>query len=108
MFVVCTLECPSRSRVVVYSVQDDYFNPVEPSDTQVCASYALRDFEVQKSLDNGATWTTVASVSGNSLCKRTLTFAPVRTDGIRILIAAAGDGTSRAAEVEAFPRPSGQ
>jgi PKD repeat protein len=87
-------------RVVVYSVQDNFVNPVEPTDTMTFSLYGLQDFLVQGF--NGVSWLTLATVSGNNLVKRTVTFAPFATDRIRIYVNRGGSGYSRATEVEAW------
>ena len=91
-------------RVVVYSVQDNYTSPVEPTAAMTFSLYGLRDFSVQGW--NGTTWVTLASVAGNTLVKRTVTFAAVTTDRIRILVASGLSNHSRITEVEAWSVPS--
>ena len=56
-------------RVVVYSVQDNYTQPVEPTDSTTFATYGITAFTVQGW--NGTSWITLATVSGNNLVKRT-------------------------------------
>jgi hypothetical protein len=88
--------------VVVYSVQDNYQNPVEPSDAMTFTKYGLTSFQVQGW--SGAAWVTLASVTGNNLVKRTVTLAtPYTTDRIRIVVNGVADGTwSRITEIEAW------
>jgi hypothetical protein len=89
--------------VVVYSVQDNYQSPVEPTDTMTFTRYGLTSFQVQGW--NGSSWVTLGSVSGNNLVKRTLSFAPYTTDRIRIYVTGSQDGVwSRITEVEAWGR----
>jgi hypothetical protein len=59
-------------RVVVYSLQDLYTQPVEPTDTTTFATYGITAFTVQGW--NGASWIDLATVSNNTLVKRTVTF----------------------------------
>ena len=68
--------------VVVYTLQDNYANPVEPTDTMTFSLYGITAFQVQGW--NGTAWVTLGSVSGNNLVKRTVSFAPYTTDRIRI------------------------
>jgi glucose/arabinose dehydrogenase len=84
-------------RVVVYSVQQDYANPVEPTDTMTFTSRGVQDFSVQGW--NGSAWVTLATVTANNLVKRTVTFAPYTTDRVRIVITKALSSTSQLAEV---------
>src|SRR5262249_55062106 len=53
------------NRVVVYSLQDNYLNPVEPTDTQTFSLYGITSFTVQGW--DGANWVTLTTVTGNSL-----------------------------------------
>jgi len=87
-------------RVVVYTLQDNYANPVEPTDTQTFSLYGVTAFTVEGW--NGTGWTVLGSVSNNNLVKRTVTFAAYTTDVIRIKLSAALGLYSRIVEVEAF------
>ena len=97
-----TLPAPRRlDHVVVYSVQDDYASPVEPTDAMTFTRYGVTAFDVQGF--DGVQWVTLASVSGNGLVKRTVAFSPFTTDRIRILVKASADRTwSRVTEFEAW------
>ena len=88
-------------RVVVYSVQDNYLTPVEPTNTMTFSLRGISDFNVQGF--NGSTWVTLATISGNRLVKRSVTFPPFATDRIRVNIGnALGNKWSRVTEVEAW------
>ena len=87
-------------RAVVYSVQDNYLNPAEPTDTMTFSLRGITDFAVQGF--DGANWVTLATVSGNRLVKRSVTFAPYATDRMRIWITHALASWSRVTEVEAW------
>jgi hypothetical protein len=86
----------------VFSVQDDYSNPVDPNDTTTFTLYGTTAFDVQ--YWNGVSWVTVpgGSVSGNNLVKRTFTFSPITTAAIRVLVNNSLAGYSRITEVEAW------
>jgi hypothetical protein len=86
--------------VVVYTVQDNYANPVEPTDTMTFSLYGITAFTVQGW--NGSSWVTLSSVSGNNLVKRTVSFSAFTTDRIRINVTAALASFSRITEVEAW------
>jgi hypothetical protein len=86
--------------VVVYSLQDDPYHPVEPSSTQTFGLYGVSDFVVQGW--NGSAWVTLGQVAGNRLVKRTVTFSPYTTDRIRITVSNALNGYSRITEIEAW------
>jgi hypothetical protein len=89
----------------VFSLQDDYNNPIEPTDTTTFTAYGLTSFEVQIP-DGVGGWTTVSggNITGNNLVKRKVIFgSPVSTDQIRIKVNASADGAySRIVEVEAY------
>ncbi len=88
------------NKVVVYSVQDSYASPVEPSDVQTFTKFGVTIFAVQRW--TGTAWVTITTISGNNLVKRSVNFAPTATDRIRILITGSVDGWSRLTEVEAW------
>src|SRR5215217_1216011 len=86
----------------VFTVQDNWQNPSEPTETMTFSSYGLTGFDVQ--YWNGSSWVTVpgGSVTGNNKVWRKFTFAPLTTSKIRVLTNASGDGYSRLTEVEAW------
>jgi len=88
--------------VNVFSMQDAYSAPVEPTPTMTFAYFGLRAFEVQ--YWNGTAWLTVpgGAVTGNNLVWRRFQFAPVTSTKIRVLITGALNGYSRVIEVEAW------
>ena len=86
--------------VVVYSVQDNWASPIEPTDTLTFTQYGVTAFDVQ--VWNGSGWVTVGSVTGNNLVKRTVSFSPTATTKIRIVINSALNSYSRFTEVEAW------
>jgi hypothetical protein len=86
--------------VVVYTVQDNFASPVEPTDTMTFSLYGVTNFSVQGW--NGSAWVTLGTVAGNNLVKRTVTFAAYTTDRIRINITGAMNSSSRITEVEAW------
>jgi streptogramin lyase len=87
-------------QVIVYTLQDNYLSPVEPTDTMTFTQYGVTDFQVQGW--NGAAWVTLGAVSGNNLVKRTVSFAAFSTDRIRVNITAALASYSRITEIEAW------
>ncbi len=94
-------------QVNVFSVQDNYNNPSSPTDDQTFSSYGLTDFEIQRW--TGAAWVPIpgASVTANSLVWRSITFSPVTTQKIRLVITGNADGYSRATEIEALTAHAG-
>jgi hypothetical protein len=87
-------------RVTVYTLQDNWQNPVEPTDTMTFTQYGVRDFTVQGW--SGTAWVNLASVTGNNLVKRTVTFGTYTTTRIRVQFTNALAGVSRVTEIEAW------
>ena len=90
----------------VFTVQDNYANPQEPTETQAFTLYGLTDFEVQ--YWDGANWLTVSggSVSGNNKVWRKFSFAPISTTRIRLLASNGLNSYSRITEIEAYQSAS--
>jgi serine protease len=90
------------AEIDVFSMQDDWQNPPDPTETMTFTQRGLTDFEVQ--VWTGSTWQTVpgGSVTGNNKVWRKFTFAPVATPSIRVLATGGIGGYSRLAEVEAY------
>jgi YD repeat-containing protein len=86
----------------VYTVQDNYQNPVEPTSGQTFSLYGNTAFDVR--YWNGTSWITVpgGSITGNNLVWRKITFPPVATNQIRIQVNASVDGLSHITEIEAY------
>jgi hypothetical protein len=88
--------------VNVFSMQDNFSAPIEPTPTMTFTTWGLRAFEIQ--YWNGANWVSIpgASITNNNLVWRKFTFTPVTTTKIRVFITAALNGYSRVIEVEAW------
>jgi uncharacterized membrane protein len=88
--------------VNVFSMQDNYTAPVEPTAAMTFANWGLRAFEVQ--YWTGSAWASIpgASITNNNLVWRQFAFTPVTTTKIRVHITAALNGFSRMVEVEAW------
>ena len=92
----------SISEVDVYTVQDDFLGPVAPSDTLTFSRYGLTDFDIQTWTGMG--WETIepgGHITGNRLVHTRVTFAPVATDRVRVLVRGALAGYARVTELEA-------
>ena len=89
----------------VFTLQNNYANPSEPTEAMTFSSYGVTGFEVQ--YWNGSAWTTVpnGSVSGNNKVWRKFTFAAITTSKIRVLTNASNSGYSEITEVEAWTAP---
>ena len=89
--------------ISIFAVMDDYLNAVPPTLTTTTTVYSLAAFEVQ--YWSGSSWATVpnGNVAGNNKAWTKLTFSPVATSGIRVIVNAASlDGYTRIVEVEAW------
>lgn len=103
------------SEIDVFTIQDNYPNPVEPYQGQTFALYGTVDFDVQ--YWDGSTWALVpnGSVRGNAKVWVQIAFPAVTTSAIRIVVyrgAPAYNDHSRIVELEAWgnspsmPQPS--
>jgi len=92
----------SIDTVNVFTLQDNYGSPVDPTQTMTFTSYGITAFDVQ--YFDGSSWVTVpgGSVSSNNQVWRKFTFSPVVTTKIRIQVNNALAGYSRITEVEAL------
>src|SRR5262249_24210389 len=86
----------------VVTVQDKFWAPVAPTPTTTFSLYGIQDFEVQ--YWTGSAWQTVpgGAITNNNLVWRKVTFAPLATSRIRVLVSRSVDGWSRITEVEAY------
>ncbi|HEX8353446.1 MAG TPA: discoidin domain-containing protein, partial [Pyrinomonadaceae bacterium] len=87
--------------VNVFSLQDNYTSPAEPTESLAFTKYGVTSFEVQ--YWDGAQWVTVpgGTVTGNNLVWRKVTFPQVTTTKVRVVVHDAVGGRSRLVEVEA-------
>ena len=94
------------SEINVFTLQDNFATPQDPTELQTFAKYGITDFEVQ--YWDGVNWTTVSggSVSGNNKVWRKFSFFPVSTTRIRVVVTNALAGYSRITEIEAFQSTS--
>ena len=91
----------SIDQVTVYTLQDNYAAPVEPTETLTFSRFGITDFVVQGW--DGSSWVNLGSAAANNLVKRTIAFQTFTTDRIRVAITGTKDGYwSRVTEVEAW------
>jgi RHS repeat-associated protein len=94
------------SRVIdevdVFSIQDNPSSPSEPTLSLTFNNYGVTAFQVQ--YWNGSSWITVPNgqVTGNNRVWKQITFSPIATNKIKVIISGSADGYSRLAEVEAW------
>lgn len=83
------------SEIDVFTVQDNYTSPADPTEAMTFNTYGLTGYDVQ--YWNGSAWLTVTggSIVGNAKVWRKISFAPVNSTKIRVLTnAAAGARTA--------------
>ncbi len=93
------------SEINVFTIQDAFAAPVEPTETQTFSLYGITSYQVQ--YWTGSAWVAVpgGTITGNNLVWRKITFAPVSTQFIRVVVTGSTDGYSRIAEIEAWTAP---
>ena len=86
----------------VFTLQDTFTAPIDPTSTLTFTKYGVTAFDVQ--YWNGTAWVTTSggSITGNNLVWRKITFPPVTTDRIRVLVNASLSNWSRIVEIEAY------
>ena len=92
------------SEMRVFTLQDDFRNPQEPTPEMTANVYGIIDFDVQYWDAGASAWMTVSggSIAGNDRVMRVITFPAVTTTKFRILVNAARNRFSRIIEVEAY------
>ncbi|MBN8886231.1 MAG: IPT/TIG domain-containing protein, partial [Rudaea sp.] len=85
--------------VTLWTLQDDYEQGGEPTDSTTFTKWGLTAFDVQV-WRNG--WVTVAQITDNNLVKRTVTFAPTAAMRLRIVAKAGLAGAARIVELQAW------
>jgi hypothetical protein len=90
------------SEVHVFTVQDNYAAPSEPTEQMPFTKYGLTEFDVE--YWSGSAWQVVpgGAITGNNKVWRKLTFPALKTSKIRVVIRGALAGHSRVTEVEAY------
>ena len=90
------------NEIRVFTVQNDFRNPVEPTPLTPANLYGIEDFDVQ--YWDGDSWETVlgGQVVGNDKAMRIFIFPDVTTTKIRVVVNKGRSYWSRITEVEAF------
>ena len=101
-----TFDAPkSIGEIDVFTLQDDYRNPQEPTEAMTFSTYGITDFDVQ--YWNGSAWITVpnGSVNGNNRVWRKFTFPAISTTAVRLYVRGALGSYARVTEIEAYVAP---
>lgn len=96
----------SIDEVDVFTLQDGWWNPVEPTESLNFFNNGITAFEVQ--YFDGSNWLTIpgGTVTGNMKVWRKLTFPAVVTERIRLKVNAAKAPNSIVVELEAYGVPA--
>ena len=94
------------NEIDVFTIQDNYATPVDPTPSMTFTQHGVRDFRVQ--YWTGSAWQDVpgATVTNNLLVWRQFSAGSISTTKIRVYITSALNGYSRIAEVEAWTDPT--
>jgi hypothetical protein len=94
------------NEIRVYTVQNNFKSPVEPTPSTPADIYGIKDFDVQ--YWNGSAWVTVpgGSVTNNDKAMRVFAFPEITTSKIRVVVNMGRVYFSRITEVEAFGCPA--
>jgi PKD repeat protein len=94
------------TEIRVFTLQNDFRNPVEPDANTLANVYGILDFEVQ--YWDGSQWVAVpnGAVTGNDKAMRVFTFPEITTTKIRVFVTNARNNFSRLTEVEAIGCPA--
>ena len=92
----------SLDEIDVFTLQDNFIDPIEPAESTTFSNYGITAFDVQ--YWNGSDWVTVpgGSITNNNRVWTKITFPAIRTAKVRVLVNASLAGYSRIVEVEAF------
>jgi hypothetical protein len=92
------------NKIDVFTIQDNFGSPIDPTPTTTFTLYGIVDFQVQ--YWTGSAWADVpgGNVTGNNLVWRSFSFSPITTTQIRVLVnsSASPNDYSRLIEVEAW------
>jgi serine protease AprX len=91
------------SEIRVYTLQNNFNEPVVPDETTDASVYGIQDFDVQTW--NGTSWVTVPNgqITGNTKAMRVITLAtPVSTTKVRVVVNMGRVHFSRIVELEAY------
>jgi serine protease len=93
------------TEIDVFTLQDNYPSPLEPTETMTFSSWGITAYDVQAW--TGSAWVTVpgGSISGNNKVWQRITFPALTTSSVRVVVNAALGGYSRITEIEAWGAP---
>jgi len=92
-------------QISVVTVQDVWWNPVEPNESMNFSAYGIKSFELQYLHGTGWIGIPGGTVAANTKVLRKFTFPPVLAQKIRLKINAAKSAYSMLVELEAYGVP---
>ncbi|MEK6288882.1 MAG: RHS repeat-associated core domain-containing protein [Acidobacteriota bacterium] len=86
----------------VFTLQDNFSNPQEPTEQMTFSLYGVTEYQVQ--YWNGSSWQTVSggSVTANNKVWRKFRFSDITTSKIRVYVTNAAEAHSHVTEIEAY------
>jgi hypothetical protein len=97
------------TRINVFTVQNTYDVPVDPTLTTSASQYGIRDYSVEYCpvgltciAGSDSNWQVLAQVTGNTSAWRLHVFGAVTATAVRVRVTAANGGLARITEVEAW------
>ncbi len=90
------------NEIDVFTLQDNYQSPSEPTEAMTFSLHGVTGFEVQ--YWSGSAWVTVTggNISSNNKVWRKLSFSAITTSKIRVVTNASSNGWSEVTELEAW------
>jgi len=92
----------------VFTLQDAFDGPAEPTKTMTCALYCVTDYDVQYKDASSGSWITIPNVghvTANANVWRQFVFSPISTQEIRVLAYSGRVSAARIVEIEAWDYP---
>jgi len=96
------------TEIDLFTTQDNYMSPMEPTPSMEFKTFGLRDFDVQFWNDSASVWIPIpgGGVRGNKLVWNQFNFptTPITTSKIRVVCLGSPDSYSRITELEAWSK----
>jgi RHS repeat-associated protein len=88
----------------VFTLQDNYTSPSDPTTSMTFSLYGIVDFQLQYWDGGSGSWVTVSggNISGNNKVWKQVTFSQITTNKIRVNVTSALSNFSRVTELEAW------
>jgi hypothetical protein len=92
----------SINKIDLFSLQDNYTSPVEPTSLMTFSQFGITSFQVQYL--SGSDWIAVpgGTITGNNLVWKSISFDAVSTSAVRVVVNGSLNQYSRIVELEAW------